>query len=134
MLPVQITLPAYGILIPSRSILNSNQILYRARHLAIFLSTVVDDRTSCDFNGNLFINLEELIFEDCIGEDFVPETHHRMWCGEAKALRLDDGSEHISQKFRQWADDYGIELQFIQPCKPAQNAYVERFNRTVRQE
>ena len=57
-----------------------------------------------------------------------------MWCGEAKALRLDDGSEHISQKFRQWADDHGIELQFIQPGKPAQNAYVERFNRTVRQE
>jgi putative transposase len=57
-----------------------------------------------------------------------------MWCGEAKALRLDDGSEHISQKFQQWADDYGIELQFIQPCKRAQNAYVERFNRTVRQE
>jgi len=41
-----------------------------------------------------------------------------MWGGEAKALRLDDGSEHVSQKFRQWADDYGIELQFIQPASP----------------
>lgn len=56
------------------------------------------------------------------------------WRGKPKALRLDNGPEHISQKFRQWADDHGIELQFIQPGKPAQNAYVERFNRTVRQE
>ncbi len=72
MLPIQITFPAYGILVPSRSILNSNQILYRARHLAIFLSTVVDDRTSCDFNGNLFINLEELIFEELHCRGFCP--------------------------------------------------------------
>jgi hypothetical protein len=72
MLPVQITFPAYGILAPSRSILNSNQILYRARHLAIFLGTVVDDRASCDFNGNLFINLEELIFEELHCRGFCP--------------------------------------------------------------
>ena len=56
----------------SRSILNSNQILYRARHLAIFLSRIVDDRTSCDFNGNLFINLEELIFEELHCRGFCP--------------------------------------------------------------
>jgi putative transposase len=31
-----------------------------------------------------------------------------------------------------WAEKRGIGLQFIQPRKPQQNAYVERFNRTVR--
>ena len=57
-----------------------------------------------------------------------------QWRGKPGALRLDNGPEHISQEFRQWAEDRKIELRFIQPGKPAQNAYVERFNRTVRHE
>jgi putative transposase len=56
------------------------------------------------------------------------------WRGKPKALRLDNGPEHISNEFRQWAESRRIELWFIQPGKPAQNAYVERFNRTVRHE
>lgn len=60
--------------------------------------------------------------------------HIIEWRGKPKALRLDNGPEHISYEFRQWAESQGIELRFIQPGKPAQNAYVERFNRTVRHE
>ena len=33
-----------------------------------------------------------------------------------------------------WAAKRGIEIAHIQPGKPQQNAYVERFNRTVRYE
>ena len=32
----------------------------------------------------------------------------------------------------QWALNNDLELQFIQPGKPQQNVYIERFNRTVR--
>ena len=35
---------------------------------------------------------------------------------------------------RDWADRRGIALWFIQLGKPQQNAYVERFNRTMRYE
>jgi len=31
-----------------------------------------------------------------------------------------------------WAINKGIELMFIQPSNPQQNAYVEHYNRTVR--
>ncbi|WP_133134968.1 integrase core domain-containing protein, partial [Legionella nautarum] len=40
--------------------------------------------------------------------------------------------EYISKLLRQWADKNQIQLVFIQPGNPQQNAYIERYNRTVR--
>ena len=37
-----------------------------------------------------------------------------------------------SETVRPWAISRGIQLEFIQPGKPQQNAYVERYHRTVR--
>lgn len=54
------------------------------------------------------------------------------WRGKPKALRCDNGPEYISQKLQQWAIKHGIKLAFIQPGNPQQNAYIERFDRTVR--
>ena len=39
-----------------------------------------------------------------------------------------------SAEFQSWASQRDIQIQFIQPGKPTQNAYVERFTRTVRHE
>ncbi len=51
-----------------------------------------------------------------------------------KAIRMDNGPEMTSAKFVSWGEQHGIELRYIQPGKPNQNAFVERFNRSVRQE
>jgi putative transposase len=50
---------------------------------------------------------------------------------EAKFLPV-NGPEYISGKLMAWAENMGIHIQYIQPGKPQQNAYIERYNRTVR--
>lgn len=54
------------------------------------------------------------------------------WRGKPKAIRSDNGPEYIGATLMNWAKKQGIRLEHIQPGKPQQNAYVERYNRTVR--
>ena len=54
------------------------------------------------------------------------------WRGKPQAIRSDNGPEFISAKLAEGAEKRGICLDFIQPGHPQQNAYVERYNRTVR--
>ena len=56
------------------------------------------------------------------------------WRGVPPAIRVDNGPEYISEVLRTWAERRGIALLHIQPGKPQQNAYIERYNRTVRHE
>lgn len=56
------------------------------------------------------------------------------WRGKPQVIRSDNGPEYISLKIQEWAKHRGIQLQYTQPGNPQQNAYVERFNRTLRYE
>ena len=56
------------------------------------------------------------------------------WRGKPKAIRCDNGPENVSGLIQRWAMQRRIRIDYIQPGKPQQNAYVERFNRTVRYE
>jgi putative transposase len=54
--------------------------------------------------------------------------------GAPAALRMDNGPELTSEALRAWCEQHGIEQRFIQPGKPDQNAFIERFNRSYRQD
>ena len=42
-----------------------------------------------------------------------------------------NGPEYISNDLKDWATKQGIVIEYIEPGNPQQNAYVERFNKTV---
>lgn len=47
-------------------------------------------------------------------------------------MRMDNGSELISLTLAQCAEEHEVMLDIIEPGKPTQNAFIERFNRTYR--
>ena len=51
-----------------------------------------------------------------------------------RQIRVDNGPEFIADKVRSWCERHQVHLHYIQPGKPAQNAYIERFNRSFRTE
>jgi putative transposase len=54
--------------------------------------------------------------------------------GKPEAIRVDNGPEFIATVMQNWAKEKGIKLQFIQPGRPMQNGFIERFNRSLRQD
>lgn len=110
----------------------------------------VNDTWSMDFmhdtlmNGRKFrilniiddYNREALRIEPyfSIGSNLVIKILERLIFerGTPKAIRVDNGPEFISSALSEWCLDRHIKLLYIQPGKPMQNGYIERFNRSYR--
>ena len=56
------------------------------------------------------------------------------WRGKPAAIRCDNGPENLAAELVNWANNNRITMLYIQPGKPTQNAYIERYNCTVRHE
>lgn len=53
--------------------------------------------------------------------------------GKPEYIRTDNGPEFTSKDIELWAKEKEIIIQYIQPGKPMQNGYIERFNRLYRE-
>lgn len=88
------------------------------------------------------------VIDDCNREALINEAYYSIPAerlvgrlkelfierGKPKCIRTDNGPEFISKTFTTFCKENNIRLQFIQPGKPAQNAYIERMNRTFRED
>ena len=54
--------------------------------------------------------------------------------GSPKTIRVDNGPEFLSSVFQDYCQEHKIMIHYIQPGKPMQNGYIERFNRTFRED
>lgn len=77
-----------------------------------------------------------IISDTSLGSERVKRELDRLcqWRGKPEQIRVDNGPEFTAQLMEIWAEKNKVELKFIQPGKPTQNSYIERFNRTYRDE
>ena len=77
-----------------------------------------------------------LVMDKSLGSHRVVRELDQLiaWRGQPSKIRVDNGPEFIAHALAQWAETRGIELKFIEPGSPYQNGYVERFNRSFREE
>ncbi len=54
--------------------------------------------------------------------------------GYPKMITVDNGSEFTAKAFDAWAHARGVQLDFIRPGKPVENAVIESFNGRFRDE
>lgn len=66
------------------------------------------------------------------GHDIV--RHFESLGKKPKRIRCDNGPEFQSKALLQWAHENDVHIEFIQPGKPQQNAYIESFNGKFRDE
>jgi len=71
-----------------------------------------------------------------LGGDRVVRVLERLGAGRPLPQRIvvDNGPEFHSKALDAWARTRGVQLQFIRPGKPVDNAYIEAFSSRVRDE
>ena len=93
---------------------------------------LADGRTVRLLNVNDDFNRESLAIEIdfSLAAERVKRTLDRVieWRGKPKCIRCDNGPELISHALQRWAKKKNIEMNYIQPGNPQQNAYIDRFN------
>ena len=124
--------------------------LYRRRCVAATPSAV-NQRWSMDFvhdplsDGRRFriLNIIDDFSRECIAQVCNSSINGQRVAqqlsqlierrGKPQCVICDNGTEFTSKAMFYWSRDQGVKLDFIQPGKPTQNAFVESFNGTLRE-
>lgn len=113
--------------------------------------TVMNQTWSMDFTSDALSNKTKFrsfnIIDDYnreilfIESDYSLKSSRVLWVlrhlmnkqGKPQKIRMDNGPEFIAKIMQQWSKMNEIEFMYIQPGKPMQNGFIERFNRTFRE-
>jgi len=68
-------------------------------------------------------------------QDVIDQLFHLLvFRGIPQHIRSDNGPEFTSKKIRNWLNELGVKLLFIEPGSPWENGYIESFNGKLRDE
>jgi len=109
----------------------------RAERQPMVVPWAPNERWSMDFQHDLLatgqrfrsLNIVDDFSRECPVIDRLAETR-----GLPLEIVLDNGPEMISKALDEWAYRNGVRLNFIEPGKPTQNAFIESFNGRFRDE
>ncbi len=113
---------------------------------AVNESWSMDFVTDSLFNGHRFraLTLVDNFSRECLaievgqhirGEDVVNVVERmKMSHGTPCFIKVDNGPEFISKELDKWAYENKVTLDFSRPGKPIDNAYIESFNGSFRDE
>jgi putative transposase len=114
--------------------------------------SLINQSWSMDFMSDTLVNGRKFrtlnIIDDCNREALAIEIDTSLsakrvirtleqvidWRGKPKVIRVDNGPEYTSKDFEWWCREKHITIQFIQPGRPMQNGFIERFNGSYRKE
>ena len=85
-----------------------------------------------DYNREALVIKPQVIFP---GEHVVRELDNLIFYrGKPNYIRVDNGPEFLSKAFVSWCKENKIKIKYIEPGRPMQNAFIERFNRLYRED
>jgi putative transposase len=112
----------------------------------------INERWSMDFvsdalyNGRRFraLTIVDNFSRECLaievdqgirGDRVVEVLEHlKLIRGTPDVICVDNGSEFVSKSMDKWAYNNGVKLSFSRPGKPVDNAFIESFNGSFRDE
>jgi putative transposase len=115
-------------------------------------ATMINQTWSMDFMSDALVNGRRIrilnVMDDCSREALTVHAGYSIPSlevitqleileqqrGLPRVIRVDNGPEFTSFEFNEWCTKKNIEIRFIQPGRPMQNGYIERFNKTYRQD